>query len=839
MSESGTKVAVVLVCIALVLSTLAVFWQVHSFGFVNYDDDDYVYENPGVTQGLTWDSFVAAFTTPHVGNWLPMVWLSFALDYQLFGPDPGWMHLVNVALHIANAVLLFLILRKATGGLWPSAFVAAAFALHPMHVESVAWITERKDVLSGFFLLLTVAAYARYVRRHSVISYVLAVLLYALGLLAKPMIVTVPLLLLLLDYWPLNRFELQPRESAGVHSRLLILRRMIAEKIPFFVLSAIWSVVTFLVQRGSGSVADLENLPAYARCANAFQSYAQYVAKMFWPRNMAVFYPYDEGTVRPLQAILSALLIITVSILAIRSRRKHKYLYVGWLWFLAALVPVIGLIQSGAQSMADRYTYIPYIGLFIMIAWGVPELMSGLPHTKHLLGGAAAIVFAALGVCAYRQTSYWTDSITLFSHAIEVTQRNDTAYNNRGSAYTELGLWEKGIEDFHRAIGIRPDNAHAYNNLGVAYVKLGRWQEAEKAFKLATEAEADYAEACNNLGIAYGERGRWQEAEEAFMHALDARANYAEAYNNLGIARSKLERWQEAEEAYKRAIEIDRNYVAALNNLGEAYEKLGKWQAAIESYKEAIAIKPDHAESHKDLGSALGRLGRWEEATIAYERAVESEPNYVEAYKGLGIAYGKVGRWQDATQSLEQAIALDPNDAATHHNIGIAYVELGRRSAGIEAFRRAIAHDPNSVDSHHNLANELVLEGRYDEALNEYRAALRLKPEWPVCMNNLAFLIAAYPELSPRDANEAIHLAERACELTGYKDPSYLDTLAVAYASAGRFGEAVDTARRALGLADAAGQTQLGDVIRSHLSLYTQGKPWVEPLHALSDPNGT
>ena len=466
----------------LALSVLLVFWQVRNFEFISYDDNAYITQNPHFSHGLNLDNIIWAFTTPNIGNWLPLTWLSFMLDSQLFGLNPCWMHLENLFLHIANTLLLFAILKRITGSLWPSAFVSAAFALHPMHVESVAWIIERKDVLSTLFLLLTLAAYVGYVRRRSLVRYMLTVLLFALGLLAKPMLVTLPFVLLLLDYWPLDRFaspetiktlDDKSDKSLPIPDRRRILYRIIAEKVPFFALSAVWSVITFLAQRGSGAVTDINALPLSNRITNVFLSYAKYIEKMFWPQNMAIFYPFKTSGFAFWQAAMCGLLLLVISILVIRFGRRQRYLPVGWLWFVGTLIPVIGLVQSGPQLYADRYTYISYIGLFIVIAWGLPELLSKWLYRKIALGIAAAMVLTAMGIGTYRQAGYWKNNSTLFTHAIEVTQNNYIAHNNLGVAYGDLGRYQDAIESCKQAIKIKPDYAEAHSNLGKAYLMTG------------------------------------------------------------------------------------------------------------------------------------------------------------------------------------------------------------------------------------------------------------------------------------------------------------------------------------------------------------------------------
>jgi Flp pilus assembly protein TadD len=504
----------------LAVSTLLVFWQVRNFDFVKYDDSVYVYENPHVLNGLTADSIWWAFTTGFARFWHPLTWLSLMLDCQLFGPSPGWMHMENVLLHIINTLLLFAVLKKMTGALWQSAFVAALFALHPLHVESVAWIAERKDVLSTFFWLLAMWAYVQYVKKPGAARYLMTLLVFALGLMAKPMLVTLPFVFLLLDYWPLER---------------KISRHLLWEKIPFIVLSIVSSVIAFIAQQSGRSFVSFAAIPSLKfRIANVFLSYAQYINKMFWPCNLAVFYPFDSAGILFWQVTACVLLLLGITFFVVHLGRGRRYLPVGWFWFLVTLIPVIGLVRYTMSAYADRYTYIPYIGLFIMIAWSLPQLLSKLPQRKIVLGVSMVIVLTAFGICAHRQTSFWKNSFTLFSHANEVTQNNYIAYDNIGLTYSDLGHYAEAINAYQQAIKINPDYEVAYYNLGNAYGHLGRLSQAIEAYQQAVEIKPDYAMAYSNLGVAYGSLARYDEAIDAFKQAVKIEPDLAEAYYNLG-----------------------------------------------------------------------------------------------------------------------------------------------------------------------------------------------------------------------------------------------------------------------------------------------------------------
>jgi len=712
MPEQTKKSLVLSIYFALAVSALLVFWQVRNFDFVNYDDDDYVYENPHVLNGLTADGVIWAFTTNRSAHWHPLTWLSLMLDCQLFGLGPGRIHLINLLLHIVNTLLLFTVLKKMTGSLWPSAFVAAAFALHPMHVESVAWIAERKDVLSTFFLLLTLAAYVSYVSRPSVFRYIAALATFALGLMAKPMLVTLPFVLLLLDYWPLNRLMpqtiaasgRQQRKSAPAADENPTLYRIIIEKVPFFALSVISSVITFLVMRSGGTVANIDIVSLNNRIANTFLSYAEYMGKMVWPQNLAVFYPLKaEGSIPFWHVAMCALLLLGISVFVVRLGRNQRYLPFGWFWFVGTLIPVIGIVQVGSQAYADRYTYIPYIGLFIMLTWYPQQLLSKWPQRKITLGIAAAMVLTAMGIGTYRQVGYWKNSFTLFTHAVEVTPNNWLAYNNLGAEYDDLGRYRDAIEFFKQAIRIKPDYAEAHNNLGFAYGKLGRYQDAVEAHKQAIRIEPDLAKAHCNLGNAYDKLGRYQESIEAYKQAIRIKPDFAEAHYNLGGTYGKIGRYQDTVEVYKQAIRIKPDFAEAHCNLGAAYGELGRWQDAVEAYKQAIRIKPDFAEAHYNLGVAYGTLGRWQDAVEAYKQAIRIKPDFAEAHDNLGNIYGKLGSYQDAAEAYKQAIRIKPDFAEAHYNLGVTYLGIGDKGSALEEYEILKTLDAEQANKLFNL----------------------------------------------------------------------------------------------------------------------------------------
>jgi protein O-mannosyl-transferase len=670
-----------LICLFLAMITLTVFWQVKYHEFISLDDYTYVIENRHIQSGLTPQNIYWSFTTMYATNWHPLTWLSHMMDVQIFGIKPGSHHLTNVFFHMVNALMLFLVLRRMTKGLWQSAFVAALFALHPLHVESVAWVAERKDVLSTSFWMMTLWGYVWYVERPGITRYLLTSFFFVLGLMSKPMLVTLPFTLLLLDYWPLKRFQLG----------LISAKRLVLEKIPLFLFSAASCVITYYAQQSGGAVVPFSHHHLNARIANALVSYSCYIGKMIWPFHLSAIYPYQQ--VLPWWLVAgSCLLLLSVSWLAIRALGRHPYLAVGWLWYMGTLVPVIGLIQVGGQAMADRYTYIPLIGLFIMIAWGVPWLMERW-HKKKLvltvMGATVLLFFTALTLIQLR---YWKNSITLFEHAQAVTGSSFMVHNNLGFALLQLGRTDEAINNFSEALKKKPMSELVHNNLGLALAKQGKINEAISHYFEALRIKPDYELAHNNLGLALVTLGRTEEAVSHFYEALRIKPDYADAHNNLGTTLAKL----------------------------------GKTDEALNHFYEALRIKPDNAVAHSNLGSILAARG-------------------------------------------------------------------------------------NTV-----------------EAISHYSEALIISPDYEEALNNLAWIYATNRNHKLRNSEKAVRLAEHVCEITGYKSPVILDTLAAAYAEAGLFEKARSTVQKAIKLAEAEGKGKVVEDFRKRLELYDSALPFYD-----------
>ncbi|MGD9269797.1 MAG: tetratricopeptide repeat protein [Syntrophobacterales bacterium] len=598
-----------LVYLVLIFVTLVVFHQLPSHDFINLDDDILVYENPHVHAGLNKEGIAWAFTTFEAYNYHPLTWLSHMLDCELFGLRPGMHHLTNLLFHLMNTALLLFVLRRMTGALWRSGFVAALFALHPLHVESVAWVAERKDLLSAFFWFLSIWAYARYTERPGLNRYLPVLLFFSLGLLAKPMVVTLPFVLLLLDFWPLGRTQFH---QAGTDNRPLQQKvsvfRLVWEKIPLFALAAISIVVTFAAQQQGGALKSLEAFPLTTRIANALISYLSYIGKMIWPHNLAVYYPHS-GSIPVWQAAGAGLTLICVTVLVIWTARKRPYLAVGWLWYLGTLVPVIGLVQVGSQAMADRYTYLPLVGLFIALAWGVPCLFAGWRHRQSMLAILATIVLVSFTVCTWLQLRHWQNSITLFQHTLQVTTNNHFAHNNLGVALAQDDRLNEAISHYSEALRLKPGAFEVHNNLANALAAQGSVDEAIQHYFEALRLEPDYDKAHNNLGNVLAGTGRGEEAIIHYSEAIKINPDYAGAHYNLANALAAQGSVDEAIQHYFEALRILPDWAGAHNNLGVSLEKSGKLKEAIAHYHEALRIRPDYAKARNNLERALRLMG--------------------------------------------------------------------------------------------------------------------------------------------------------------------------------------------------------------------------------------
>jgi len=636
----------IIICLFLVAATLSVFWQVHNHDFVNYDDNTYVTENIQVQRGLDPTTVLWAFTTTYANFWHPLTWLSHMLDCQLFGLTPGMHHLSNLILHIINTILLFLVFSAMTGSLWRSAVVAALFALHPLHVESVAWVSERKDLVSTLFWFLTMGSYLWYVRRPGLPRYLPVLLFFVMGLMAKPMLVTLPFVLLLLDYWPLNRIRFGEPDTSdsqpGTPMSVLLL-----EKLPLFALTAVFCIVAFLAQQQGGATGSLDTYPLGVRISNALVSYALYIGKMFWPQGLAVYYPHPRE-LQSWQAIGSGILLTFLTVLSLREARRRPSLVVGWLWFIGTMVPVIGLVQVGSHAMADRYTYVPLIGLFIALVWGLSDIASTWHHRRAILTLSAGVVLASLMAVSWFQVRHWQNSITLFSHTLAVTSNNLKAHNNLGTAQLALGNPEEAAHHFSAAVQINPGSAITRYNLGLALLRQERFTEAALQYLEALRIKPDFQRAHRDLGETLFAQKRYDEAIVHLARAVKIDPGDVIAHNKLGDLLLLRRRFDEAVLHFAAALRLRPDY-SAHYNMGNALLNKGDLDGAITSFAESLRLNPSNVMAHNNMGNALSRQGNLKEAVLHYREALRIKPDFGAARANLTIALKQMGRFDGTT----------------------------------------------------------------------------------------------------------------------------------------------------------------------------------------------
>ena len=639
-----------LICLLLIIISLVVFWRVLNNEFVAYDDPQYIINNQHV-QGLTIENIKWALTATRASNWHPLTWMSHMLDCQIYGAEKAkGHHATNLLFHIANSLLLFLLLTRMTGSVWRSGFVAALFAIHPLHVESVAWVAERKDVLSTLFWLLTMWAYVRYTEQPGIKRYLPVVLLFALGLMSKPMLVTLPLVLLMMDFWPLGRLQ-------------TAVRSLIWEKIPLFAISAASCIVTYMVQQTALSS---PNVQLGMRVANAFVSYISYIGKMMWPCKLAILYPFPGNTIPEWKVAGSALLLVCMTVLAIRARNRRPYFTIGWFWYLITLIPVIGLIQVGLQAMADRYTYVPLIGLFIAIAWGIPDIAAfpRLPAVALAKAGLrlpayptlpilAGSVIMILTVCAWRQVGYWHDSFALFQHAAKVTINNFVAQTNMGDLLVAQGKIDEAMKCYNEAVRIYP---------GSVEIRLV-----------------------------------------------------------FGKALYKQQKYDKAIAQYSEAVRIKPESLEAQTLLGNALLGQGVVDKAVDHLSKAVRISPDSWQTHYNLANALGRKGSYKEAITHYSRSLKINPYNVNARNNLGLALITQGRSDEAIAQYLKAVQINPNLVEAYINLGSVLIDQGKADEAAEYLRKALEIKPDYAKAHHNLAAALYFKGKYARAWEEIR----------------------------------------------------------------------------------------------------------------------
>jgi len=676
MEHAPKKLHILLIYLSLALVTLAAFEQVRKCEFTATDDDKFVARNSHVQAGLTRESVAYAFTTTTTANWMPLTWLSVMLDSQIFGHSSATFHLMNLLYHVLNVLLLFMVLSKMTGTLWRSAFVAAVFALHPLRVESVAWVAERKDVLSGLFWMLTMLVYVRYAQRPSIRRYLLVTLTLSLGLLAKPMLVTLPCVLLLLDYWPLGRLQwsrqndakqLQYPDSTGLTCKKTSPGCLIAEKIPLFILAVASCITTVIAQQIEGAVKSLDRVALSVRLNNALVSYVSYIGKMIWPTRLAHLYLHPGSNLPTWKPVIALVILISVSAVVIyMARRRHDLapLLVGWLWYLGTLVPVIGLVQVGKQSMADRYTYLPSIGILVMVAWGAARLSEGWRRRNMVLGISTGLLLIGLTLCTRAQVRHWKNSLTLFGHGVKATPNNYFIHYHYGDALLIDGRLDEAAFHFQEALRINPLFEKPYDGLAKSFYKQGKFDEAisvcKKRLRIGKPDPAIY----HRLGMAYYSKGAGSLAIQSFKESLRLKPDSVSTNENLAKVVMSLKNPDAAIRHLTEAIQLNPNIALTHFNLARALKSKGRTEEAITHFREALRIKPTWEKPMNSLAWILAthsqdRFRNPQEALSLALRACEladyQDPGFLDT---LAAAYAAVGRFADAAATAEKALQI-------------------------------------------------------------------------------------------------------------------------------------------------------------------------------------
>jgi len=721
--------------------------------FVNWDDGMYVYKNTNI-RSLNSHSLYWMVTSLYAGNWHPLTWFSHAADYAVWGLNPFGHHLTNVILHGLNTLLVFLLViqlmlrvRESTQGPSPSkttlsvldrpliaaGVTALLFGLHPLPVESVVWVSERKDLLCASFFLLTILFYLYYtcsvVNKHRWAWCALCLVLFILALMSKPMAVTLPFILLLLDFYPLERLTLSPR----IHLSVLL------EKVPFFALSIASSVITIIAQHSGGAVVSLEILDLKARLLNSLSSLVFYLNKMAVPVNLVPFYPFPTHiNWFDLPYVVATLQVLVITGVCLWMVRKGRYLlFTVCLYYLVTLFPVIGIIKVGIHAAADRYTYLPSVSIFLLmgisVAWVFEKSV-----VKRLLAALICVCMVLLGQLTVTQIRVWQNSEVMWSYVISVFPKSAyNAYNNLGNAYYEKGELDKAIYEYNRALSLKTNYAGAYNNLGIAYADKGMVDEAIAHYKKALAINPNYAEAHYSLGNTYVEKGEPDNAISEYKKAIDIKPDYADAHNNLGLVYEKEGLLDKAISHYQIVLTGNPNFIEAHNNLGIAYADKDMVDEAILNYKKALALDPNFAEAHYNLGNAYVEKGESDNAISEYEKALAIKPDYAKAHYILGLVYYKKGSYEKAITECTRSLLINPDDAYAHNYLGASYVKKGRVREAIAEFSKAIVLEPGFADAHNNLGLAYFKTGRLDDAISEYTQALAINPTHATAHKNL------------------------------------------------------------------------------------------------------
>jgi protein O-mannosyl-transferase len=718
-----------IIIVILAIVTIISFASVFQNGFISYDDPAYVVKNEHVRSGLSPSTIAWAFTATIEANWHPLTWLSHELDYSLFGLDAQYHHAMNLFIHLLTSIMVFLLFESMTGEQWQSAFIACVFAIHPLHVESVAWIAERKDVLSGFFWFATMLAYVRYTRSSAKRWYVVALILFMLGLMSKPMLVSLPFVLLLIDYWPLERLQfgkIQTRDKIGFPA--LPIKRILLEKIPFLIFSVISSIITFLVQQQGGSMAISSRLPMDERLTNAVVAYCKYIGKIFVPTDLAFFYPHPLGSLELWQIIGSIGIILLITFIAWKNFNTEKYFVIGWFWFLGTLIPVIGIVQVGLQSMADRYMYTPIIGIAIILAWGMPAMSRRIKLNKNIPVAAFAMTVPLMMWGTYTQTTYWKDNRTLYEHALKVTSNNHIAHTNLGADLADSGKHTEALVHLREALRLWPDEILPHGNLARSLVALGERQEALAHYYWILKRKPTDPQLQNRIADVLADEGDLNGAIEHYREAFRLDSTLLLSRCKIGKLLAQQSKYDEAKAECTFVLHKDPTNSMTHDILGIIAGELKQYVEAIREFTEAIRLDSTNADAYNDLGIVYDNLGKEQDAFQMYQRAVHFNDEQWNAQFNLGTLYARRNQFADAAIHLQRAVELFPTALGARANLARVYGIQGNFVAAADQYASIVKLDPGNAQAHYQYGNLLAKQNKFRDAEVQFREALRLAP---------------------------------------------------------------------------------------------------------------
>lgn len=798
--------------LGLALIVLVAYANVWDHGFLLVEDPTYTNDSRPVLRGLSVQGVHWAFVRSHGRPWQPLAWLSLMADAEIQGVSPDRFHATNLILHLANTVLLYAFLVQATGMFWPALFAAALLGVHPIHVESVAWISARGDLLGLFFTLLALVAYVPYARRGGVARYLLVLLLAVGAIFSRPALGVLPVLLLLVDYWPLDRLG------------IVLPRRLLLEKLPLLVLSLVVAIAVTSVGRATQDPP--ETVHFASKLAVALHSSTVYVCKLVWPVNLALFYPRDALPRTPGKVLEAGLFLMVVTWIVVRAARTQPFLVTGWGWFLVSLAPALRMNAMGDQLLADRWANLPFIGLYIMVAYSAAELYGRVGDSWRMaIGLACGMTITLFVAVSARQSSHWATSESLFRHSLAVTENNARAHQYLGVALAMQGKLDEAMAELTEARRLRPNDVRIMNDLAGALLASGRVEDARQLLEEALERNPNFAETYLNLGRLDRVIGQFEPAVERFRTALVLKQDLVPARLEMGICLAELGRFNEAIDQYQQALLYQDDFHVHLQ-FGRILSRAKDFDGALRHLSIAQDLEPQSAAVRSNVADVLWMRGDARAAESNYLAALELDPNLAEAHRGLALLLARAGRLKEAYPHFQRVQQLVPSDTRTTQDFSALVV--WHLDALIAHYTQTVKLHPEDAASHGTLAHALAARRRHREAIEHLQAALALKPDWLDGANNLAWMLATLNEPNLRNGKEAVRWAAMVCEKTGHGNVEYLDTLAAAYAEMGDFAEAVRIAETARQIAKANGQDPLAEVVEARAKRYRQKQPYRE-----------